>query len=155
MFCKGWQTHPLLRSFMIGRNHHLMNLLKRSDIDILSQLANVPNNTSLRIETAYPVLDDTAIIEDYEAQVLAEDPIVFAASKSDPDTLHFNYSMNANNVPELKKVMLQEVNAHIENEYWEVWAKADVPVCQDVLPAVWVFKHKHWIDTQAVYKYKV
>jgi hypothetical protein len=42
------------------------------------------------IETAYAVLDDTDVIEDYELQTLAEDAIAFAASKSNRGTFHYN-----------------------------------------------------------------
>jgi hypothetical protein len=106
------------------------------------------------IETAYAVLDDFDAVEDYEIQDQAEDPIGFAASKSDPDTLHFNAAMNAADSEEFKKAMLQEVNAHTDDDHWEVWAKADIPAEQDVLPAVWAFKRKRRIDTRVVYKHK-
>jgi hypothetical protein len=72
-------------------------------------------------------LDETDAVEDYEIQSLAEDPIAFATSKSDPDTLHFNKAMNANDLAEFKTAMLKEVNAHTENDHWEVWEKADEP----------------------------
>ena len=105
-------------------------------------------------ETAHAVLDDTDAIEDYEVQTAAEDPIAFAASKSDPDTLNFKDAMNAEDSAAFKKAMLKECDAHTDNEHWEVWAKADVPPEQDILPAVWAFKRKRRIDTRKVYKYK-
>jgi hypothetical protein len=67
------------------------------------------------IETAYAVLDETNAVEDYETQILAEDPMAFAASTSDPDTLHYNEAMNADASAECKKAMLNEGNAHTEN----------------------------------------
>jgi hypothetical protein len=106
------------------------------------------------IETAYAVLDDADAVEDYETQNQAEDPIAFATSKSDPDTLHFNGAMNAADAADFKQAMLKEANAHTDNEHWEVWAKADVPDKQDILPAVWAFKRKRRIDTREVYKHK-
>ncbi len=105
-------------------------------------------------KTAPAVLDDTDAIEDYEVQTAAEDPIAFAASKSDPDTLNFKDAMNAQDSAAFKKAMLKECDAHTDNEHWEVWAKADVPPEQDILPAVWAFKRKRRIDTREVYKYK-
>jgi hypothetical protein len=96
--------------------------------------ARQPNPTRHLIETAYAVLDKTEAIEDYEVQILAEDPIAFAATSSDPDTLYFNDAMNADDLAEFKKAMLEEVNAHTDtNDHWEVWLKADVPVGQDIL----------------------
>jgi hypothetical protein len=87
-------------------------------------------------------------------QTLAGDPIAFAASKSDPDTLHYNEAMSAANSMEFKKAMLVEVQAHSDNDHWEVWERAKVPTGQDNLPAVWAFKCKQRIDTREVYKYK-
>ena len=106
------------------------------------------------MEEVYSVLDETEAIEDYETQHLAEDPIAFAASKSDPDTLHYGEAMKASDAKEFKKAMLVEVNAHTDKGHWELWAKADVPSGQDVLPAVWAFKRKRRIDSREVYKYK-
>jgi hypothetical protein len=106
------------------------------------------------IETAYAVLDETDAVEDYKMQALAEDPTAFVASKSDLDTLHFNKAMNAVDLAEFKTAMLQEVNAHTENDHREVWEKASMPAGLDVLPAVWAFKRKQQIDTRKVYKYK-
>jgi hypothetical protein len=106
------------------------------------------------VETAYAVLDDADAVEDYETQNQAEDPIAFATSKSDPDTLHFNRAMIASDAAEFKQAMLKEANAHTDNKHWEGWAKADVRDQQDILPAVWAFKRKRRIDTREVYKHK-
>ena len=100
------------------------------------------------------MLEDTDAIEDYETQTAAEDPIAFAASKSDPDTLNFKDAMNAQDSAAFKKAMIKECDAHSDNGHWEVWERANVPKEQDVLPAVWAFKRKRRIDTREVYKYK-
>ena len=105
-------------------------------------------------ETAHAVLEDTDAIEDYETQTAAEDPIAFAASKSDPDTLNFKDAMNAQDSAAFKKAIIKECDAHSDNGHWEVWERANVPKEQDVLPAVWAFKRKRRIDTREVYKYK-
>jgi hypothetical protein len=62
--------------------------------------------------------------------------------------------MEATDAEEFKMAMLKEVNAHTENDHWEVWSKANIPENQDVLPAIWAFKRKCRIDTRAVYKHK-
>jgi hypothetical protein len=100
------------------------------------------------------VLDDADAMEDYEIQTSAEDPIAFAASKSDPDTLHYNEAMDAHDAAEFKAAMLKEADAHTDNDHWEVWAKCDIPKGQDILPAVWAFKQKRRINTRSIYKYK-
>jgi hypothetical protein len=122
--------------------------------EVTRRSARLPNPTRRLIETAYAVLDETDAVEDYETQVLAEDPIAFAASTSDPDTLHYNDAMNADDSAEFKKAMLDEVNAHTQNDHWEVMERADVPAGQDILPSVWAFRRKRRIDTREVYKYK-
>jgi hypothetical protein len=116
--------------------------------------SRLPRPPRRLIETAYAVLDDTDAVEDYESQILAEDPIAFATSKSDPDTLHFKGAMDAHDAKDFQDAMLKEVNSHTDNEHWEVWARSDVPAGQDILPSVWAFKRKRRIDTRAVYKHK-
>jgi hypothetical protein len=106
------------------------------------------------IETAYAVLDDTETVEDYETQNAAEDPIAFAANRSDPDTMHYGQAMRADDAQEFKQAMLVEVNAHTSKGHWELWEKADVPAEQGILPSVWAFKRKRRIDTREIYKYK-
>ncbi len=107
-----------------------------------------------RIKTAYAVLDDTDDIEDYDTQLLAEEPIAFAENKFDPDILHFNDVMKSHDATKFKEARLKEFNVHMENEHWEVWEKKDVPEDQDILPSVWAFKRKRRIDTRAIYKHK-
>jgi hypothetical protein len=106
------------------------------------------------IETAYAVLDETDAVEDYQIQSETDDPIAFAAGKSDPDTLNYKDAMDAEDSAEFKKAMIIEADAHSLHDHWEVWAKADIPSWQDILPAVWAFKRKRRIDTRAIYKYK-
>jgi hypothetical protein len=80
--------------------------------------------------------------------------LLFAAVKSDPNTLNFNDAMKSDDAANFKKVMIQEANAHSELGHWEVWLKADVPSDQDILPSVWAFRQKQRINTRAVYKHK-
>jgi hypothetical protein len=140
------REQPLQGELLDPNRHHHPDSTRRS-----SRQHNPPQRL---IETAYAVLDETDAIEDYETQVQAEDPIAFAASKSDPDTLHFNEAMNAADSAEFKQAMLQEVKAHTDNDHWEVWERANVPANQDILPSVWAFKRKRRIDTREIYKYK-
>jgi hypothetical protein len=99
------------------------------------------------IETACAVLDDTDAVEDYETQEAAEDPMAFAAGKSDPDTLNFKDAMNAEDSRAFKKAMMEEANAHADNDQ-------DVPSDQDILPSVWAFRRKRRILSRAVCKHK-
>jgi hypothetical protein len=45
------------------------------------------------MEQIYAAFEDSDAVEDYELQKEAEDPIAFATSHSDPDTLHYNQAM--------------------------------------------------------------
>jgi hypothetical protein len=107
-----------------------------------SSRQSAPSPPRCLIETACLVLDDTEAVEDYETQREAEDRIVFAASKLDPDTMHYGEAMRAADTKEFKQAMLKEVEAHTSKGHWEVWAKLDVPLDQDVLPAFWAFRRK-------------
>jgi hypothetical protein len=52
------------------------------------------------MEMVYAVFDDTDAVEDYEIQKMeAEDPIAFAASRGDPDTLSYKDVMGAIDSP--------------------------------------------------------
>jgi hypothetical protein len=93
-------------------------------------------------------------VEDYEMQNAAEDPISFAANKSDPDTMHYRQAMRVDDAQEFEMAMLDEVNAHTSKGHWELWEKSKVPANQKVLSAVWAFKRKRRIETREVYKYK-
>ena len=47
------------------------------------------------MEMVYAVFDDTDAVDDYKMKKEAEDPIAFAASRGDPDTLSYNDAMGA------------------------------------------------------------
>jgi hypothetical protein len=98
--------------------------------------------TRCLIENACAVLDDTDAVEDYETQKAAEDPIAFAAGKSDPDTLNFKDAMGAEDSGAFKTAMMKEADAHTDDDHWEVWEKKDVPSDQDILLSVWAFRRK-------------
>ena len=106
------------------------------------------------MEMVYAVFDDTDAVEDYELQKGAEDPIAFAASRGDPDTLSYNDAMRAEDSPKFKSAMIKEANDHTSRGHWEVWEKRKVPEGHKILSSVWAFKRKRRIDTRAVYKHK-
>jgi hypothetical protein len=91
--------------------------------------------------------------EDYETTDQMSDPIAFTASSS-PDILNYNQAMKADDSDEFLKAMSEEIDAHSDNDHWELVNKDDIPAGHDVLPAVWAFRRKRKISTQAVYKWK-
>ena len=108
----------------------------------------------LFMEQVYAVFDDTDAVEDYELQKEAEDPMAFAASGSDPDTLHDNAAMKAHDSEDFRNAMVKEANDHTTRKHWAIWEKRNVPAGQKILSAIWACKRKRPIDTRAVYKHK-
>ena len=86
------------------------------------------------------VLDPSIYLEEDILQEL-EDPITFAMKATmDPDTLYYHEAMNAPDAAEFKESMVKEVMDHFDRGHWEIIEKKDVPVGEDVLPAVWAMK---------------
>ena len=50
--------------------------------------------------------------------------------------------------------LIQEVNAHIEGENWELIGSEDVPGNAVILDLVWEMRRKRDIKTRQVYKHK-
>jgi hypothetical protein len=94
------------------------------------------------MEQVYAVLDDSDAVEDYELQREAEDPIAFAASGSDQDTLHYNAAMKAHDSEDFKVAMIKEANEHTTRLHWALWEKHNVPAGHKILSAIWAFKQK-------------
>jgi hypothetical protein len=106
------------------------------------------------MEQVYAVLDDSDAVEHYKLQREAEDPIAFAASGSDPDTVHYNAAMKAHDAEDFKVAMIKEANDHTTRLHWALCEKRNVPAGHKILSAIWAFKRKRRIDTRAVYKHK-
>ncbi len=106
------------------------------------------------MEMVYAVFDDTDAVEDYELQKEAEDPIAFAASRGDPDTLSYKDAMDAPDSPQFKTAMIKEADDLIGRGALEFWEKRNVPAGHKILSSVWAFRRKRRIDTRKVYKHK-
>ena len=80
--------------------------------------------------------------EDYVTQELMDDPIAFAAS-SNPDILYHHEAMKQpDRLKFLDAMMVQELNAHIDNKNWELVDKLSIPKGVKVLDAVWALRRK-------------
>jgi hypothetical protein len=75
----------------------------------------------LFMEQVCAVLDDSDAVEDCGLQREVEDPIAFAASGSDPDTLHYNAAMKAHDSEDFKVAMIKEANDHTTRSHWALW----------------------------------
>jgi hypothetical protein len=85
------------------------------------------------MEMVDAVFDDTDAVEDYKMQKEAEDPIAFAASQGDPDTLSYKDALGAIDSWEYKTAMVKEANDHATRETWEIWEKKGTCQSQDPL----------------------
>ena len=91
--------------------------------------------------------------EDYHIQDSMDDPLAFKAS-GDPDTMYYHEAMLAPDKREFLHAIVKEVNAHIENNHWELILKKDVPKDAKILDSIWAMKRKRDIRTREVYKHK-
>jgi hypothetical protein len=114
--------------------------------------ASIP--PELFMEQVYAVLDDSDAVEDYEFQREAEDSIAFAANGSDPDTLHYDAAIKAHDSEDFKVAIIKVANDHTTRLHWVLREKQNVPAEHKILSAIWAFKRKRRIGTQAVYKHK-
>ena len=69
-------------------------------------------------------------------------------------TQYFDQAMRQPDKDEFVKAIVQEVNAHIDCNHWELIPRSQVPKGNDILPAVWSMKRKRDIKTRQVYKWK-
>ena len=92
--------------------------------------------------------------EEYLIQRELSQPIAFAASKSDSDTMYMHQAMNQPDKRQFQRAMQEEINAHTENKHWEIISRNTVPEGVKVLPSVWAMKRKRRIATGEIYKWK-
>jgi hypothetical protein len=78
---------------------------------------------------------------------------VFAAS-ADPDTMYLHEAMKQPDKAQFLKAMQEEVQAHTDNQLWELYPRRLVPQGTPIIPAVWSMKRKRRISTREVYKWK-
>jgi hypothetical protein len=96
--------------------------------------------------------------ETYEIQDSMSDPIKFltacSASSADPDTMYLNQALKAPDRLQFIQAMKDEVQAHTDNDHWELVTRTSVPKGMKVLPSVWAMKRKRRILSREVYKWK-
>jgi predicted SnoaL-like aldol condensation-catalyzing enzyme len=71
-----------------------------------------------------------------------EDPIVFAASKSDPDTMYYHQAMKQPDAKQFRAALQKEIGNHMDNGHWEMMLKSEVPEGTKILDSVWAMKRK-------------
>lgn len=106
---------------------------------------------------ALPVtLEVAREVPSFEQEISDEmqDPIAFAATKSDPDTMYYHQAMKAPDAKHFRQAMQKEIDAHDEKQHWELFPRKDLPKGIKPLASVWSMKRKRRIKTREVYKWK-
>jgi hypothetical protein len=78
---------------------------------------------------------------------------VFAAS-ADPNTMYLHKAMKEPDKAQFLEAMQEEVQAHSNNQLWELYPRCLVPQGTPIIQAVWSMKRKQHISTREVYKWK-
>ena len=81
-------------------------------------------------------------------------PVSFAASMADEDTMYLHEALKAPDRAQFLKAMQEEVEAHSRREHWEVVPKSTMPKNQQILKSVWSMKRKRRVATGEIYKWK-
>jgi hypothetical protein len=87
------------------------------------------------------VANDNIYLEDCSTEGM-DDPIAFAASKSDPDTMYYHEAMKQPNAEKFRGAMQKEIDDHDKNGHWELVHVAKIPSSTKVLDSVWAMKRK-------------
>ena len=71
-----------------------------------------------------------------------EDPIAVlaATAQGNPDTMYYHQAMKQPDSYQFKQAMQSELDAHADNDHWEVIDRSDVPAQHPVLDSVWTEK---------------
>jgi ABC-type amino acid transport substrate-binding protein len=77
-----------------------------------------------------------------ETSTLWDHPLLAYAASSDPDTLYYHEAMKAEDAPEFRKAMQEEVDGQMDNGVYELILRSEVPTGATVLPAVWAMRRK-------------
>ena len=136
-------------SLVLGRGHRVKKLTQRMQESVEQRRENI---------VAYSVEDkinyySRAEMRDYDEQDKMSDPIAFKAS-TNPDILYYHQAMQAHDKDAFKQAVIEEVNAHIEGNHWELIDKNNVPDGTKVIDSVWAMRRKRDIKTREVYKHK-
>ena len=91
--------------------------------------------------------------QEYKEQISMQDHIAFKAS-SNPNIMHYHEAMKAPGREQFLQALIQEVNAHIDGDHWELIRSEDVPGDAVILNSVWAMHRKRDIKTRQVYKHK-
>lgn len=90
---------------------------------------------------------------EYIEQNEMENPVVFKAS-TNPDIMYYHQAMAAPDKPQFVQAIIDEVNAHIEGNHWEMVPIEQVPKDTIILDSVWAMRRKRDIKTREIYKHK-
>lgn len=90
---------------------------------------------------------------EYVEQKEMENPVAYKAS-TNPDIMYYHQAMQAPDREQFVDAIIDEVNAHIEGNHWEMIRIEDIPEGTKLLDSVWAMRRKRDIKTREVYKHK-
>ena len=97
--------------------------------------------------------EDVAFMTIAEESEEPKEVFALAASK-DPDTMYYHEAMREPDREQFKEAMKKEVEAHTQNQVWELIKKSTVPKDHKIMPSVWAMKRKRRIASREIYKWK-
>ena len=78
----------------------------------------------------------------------------FILSQTNADTMYLHQAMAEPDRDGFKLAIAKEIADHCKRKYWVVVPRSDIPAEQDVLPALWLMKHKRDLITCLPIKHK-
>jgi hypothetical protein len=81
--------------------------------------------------------------------------LIVRKSTIQPDTMYLHEGLKAHDTPEFKKIMLNEIEKHINSNNCGSTLKSNLPKGIVILPAAWAIRHKRKIDSYEVYKWEI
>ena len=138
----------------LGRGHRVRKLTQRMAESLQQRAENIVSyeavHDDIEKEMEYYLCHHAKECKDQE---LLADPIAFKAS-TNPDVMYYHEAMKAPDSKQFTQAIIDEVNAHIEGEHWEMIPIDAVPEGEIILDSVWAMRRKRDIKTREVYKHK-
>lgn len=134
----------------LGIGHRIKELSQQRQESLRQRADNIVSYQALEEEMEYYLTEHARECKD---QSLMSDPIAYKAS-TNPDVMYYHEAMKAPDSKQFTQALINEVNAHIEGEHWEMIPKKSVPEGEVILDSVWAMRRKRDIKTREVYKHK-
>ena len=96
---------------------------------------------------------DTCYDYKLEVQECMQNPVAFHAEMMG-DIMYLHQALKQHDSFKFVKAFIKEVNSHVNEKHWELFAWTKVPPGIEIVPTVWAMKHKQNLTMNKVTKYK-